>query len=216
MTPTTLELLNLSPGHDPSLPLLAISERRKSGLILCKAFHAEFAGPGAAINSPVEQPYQAIIAIGSPEVIMATSLEERRKAYGLRIQWGRWLYKIAAQEDPIQRVEKLFAGLEGFFGRQVVMRLPSEVLALLVGVLPSTIDQVRQRNALHLDKTTPLFPSNNLKITTISLAGLAHNSQISPADLNLGISLGQPVEAPLETTATLRDIKKTYVKLRSA
>ncbi|MEB3293591.1 MAG: hypothetical protein VKJ24_10560 [Synechococcales bacterium] len=214
MTPAPLERLNLPPSHDPSLPLLAISERRKSGLILCKAFHAEFVGPGAAINSSVEQPYQAIIAIGSPELVPAVSLEERRKAYGLRIQWGRWLYKIADQTDSVQRVEKLFAGFEGFFGRQVVMRLPSEVLAMLVGVLPSTIDQIRQRDGLHLDRATLLFPSTSLKIATVSLPSLAQSLTVPSQGYTQDHNMVAPLEVPLETTATLRDIKSAYAALR--
>jgi hypothetical protein len=180
--------------------LLMVSEHKKSGLILCKEFHAEFAGPGAALGSPVEQPYKAVIAIGSPEIVEANGGHDRSRAYGLRIQWGRWLYKIADHEDPIVRVEKLFAGFEGFFGRSVVLSIPSEVMALLVGVLPMTVDQVKHRYSG--DRKTLIFPCDQLKVTT-----LAWNTP----------SILTRKDAPLRTQTTLHEIQQTYSRmLRSA
>jgi hypothetical protein len=124
-------------------PILAVSEQKKCGLILCKAYHADFAGPGAAVGSPVEQGYNVVIAIGAPELVAVETFEERHKAYGRRIQWMRWLERITNYPDPNIRVEKLLAGFEAFFSRQVVLELPDEVLALLVGVLPQTVHAVR-------------------------------------------------------------------------
>lgn len=189
-------------GSPTSDQLLAISEHKKSGLILCKDYHAEFVGPGAAIASPVEQPYRAMIAIGSPEFVPVKTPEQRRQSYGHRIQWGRWLHRIAEQSDPEVRVERLFDGLEGFFGRQVVMVLPVEVVAALVGVLPQTVAAVRRRY-IHpgpWDKTTLLFPSQHLKVTMVNLA------QGTP----------KIVEVPLTATATMRDIQVCYAQLRFA
>ena len=183
-------------GADTSL--LMVGERKKSGLILCNEFNAEFAGPGAALGSPIEQPYKAIIAIGSPDIETATNSYDRSRAYGLRIQWGRWLYTIADHDDPIVRVEKLVAGFEGFFGRSVVMSLPSEVMALLVGVLPTTVEQVKQRYSG--DRKTLAFPYDQLKVTT-----LAWNTPRLCQDV------------PLQTQATLQEIQQTYSHmLRSA
>jgi len=126
-------------------PILAVSEQKKCGLILCKTYHADFAGPGAAVGSPVEQGYNVVIAIGSPELIPVETFGDRYKAYGRRIQWMRWLEKITNYPDPTVRVEKLLAGFEAFFSRQVVIELPDEVLALLVGVLPQTVNTVRSQ-----------------------------------------------------------------------
>ena len=145
-------------------PLLMVDEQKKSGLILCKEFHAEFAGPGAALCSPAEQPYKAVIAIGSPNIMATSNTTDRSRAYGLRIQWSRWLYRITDQDNPIDRVEKLLAGLEGFFGRSVVMSLPSEVLALLVGVLPHTVEQVKEN---YHQGNMLIFPCDQLKVTTL-------------------------------------------------
>lgn len=126
-----------------SSQLMAISEQRKSGLILCKQYHAEFAGPGAAVGSPAEQGYKAVIAIGSPNLVPVNTHEERQKAYSRRIQWGRWLNRIVDHTDPVQRAEKLFSSFEEFFDYQVAANLPDRVLAMMVGVLPQTIQMVR-------------------------------------------------------------------------
>lgn len=128
-----------------SQPLLAISEHKKSGLILCKSFHAEFAGPGALIGAPLEQGCTAVIAIGSPEIVEVSTHEERQKAYGRRIQWIRWLQKITDHQDPVQRAEKLLSGFEAFFDRKIMASLPDEALALLIGVLPQTVTAVRSQ-----------------------------------------------------------------------
>lgn len=182
--------------------LLAISEQKKSGLILCKEFHAEFAGPGAIVGSLVEPHYRAVIAIGSPQLIPIKSLKERHRAYGQRIQWGRWLQRIVENPEPTLRAERLLAGFEEFFGRQVVISLPSEVLAMLVGVFPDTIDTVRAQH-WHLGRlgNTAFLPSSDqLKVTTITL----------------NRALREATEVPLLTTATISDIQRAYAVLRSA
>jgi hypothetical protein len=129
-----------------SSQLMAVGEQRKSGLILCKQYHAEFAGPGAAVGSSAEQSYHAVVAIGSPSLVPVITHEERQKAYSRRIQWGRWLNRIVDNPDPILRAEKLFASFEEFFGYQVAANLPDHVLAMLVGVLPQTIQSVRMQH----------------------------------------------------------------------
>lgn len=186
----------------PAEHLIAISEQKKSGLILCKEFHAEFAGPGAMIGSLVEPHYRAVIAIGSPELIPIRSFDDRRRAYGQRIQWGRWLQKIIENPEPTLRAERLLTGFEEFFGRQVVISLPSDVLAMLAGVFPSTIDAVRSQHwrSNKLVNTAFLPSSDQLKVTTITL-------DRAVSEVN---------EVPLLTTATISEIQRTYAVLRSA
>ncbi len=199
---TLIASSNRSGGPFPVEHLLAISEQKKSGLILCKEFHAEFAGPGAVVGSLVEPHYRAVIAIGSPQLISIKSLDDRRRAYGRRIQWGRWLQKIVDNPDPTLRAERLLAGFEEFFGRQVVISLPSDVLAMLVGVFPGTIDAVRAQH-WHPEKSgyTAFLPnSDQLKVTTITL----------------NRALQKATEVPLLTTATIGEIQRTYAVLRSA
>jgi hypothetical protein len=126
--------------------LLAVSSHKRSGLILCKAFHAEFAGPGAMVCSPAEQEYTAVIAIGSPALVEVLTYEERRQAYGRRIQWIRWLHTIVKNPDPTQRAEKLCSSFEEFFGSHILVAIPDDILALLAGVLPETVKTVRSQH----------------------------------------------------------------------
>lgn len=133
-----------------ALSLWAVGERKRSGLIFCKAHYADFAGPGALITGPVEQSYSMIVSIGTPEMVEVTTHEARQRAYSSRIQWGRWLNKIVSHPDPSQRVEKLFSGFEAFFGDHVIAGLSDDVLGLLAGVLPHTVATLRQsRHRLH-------------------------------------------------------------------
>jgi hypothetical protein len=126
----------LAPG---SQRLLAVSESKKSALILCKKFYAEFAGPGAAISLDVEENYEAILAIGSPNLVEVVTLEARQVAYRRRIQWLRWLQKIAESPQPSSRAEKLLSSFAAFFGSQIAVDIPDELMAMLVGVMPHTI-----------------------------------------------------------------------------
>lgn len=126
--------------------LLAVGEHKRCGLILCKPHYAEFAGPGAAIGTPIEQGYTAIIAIGMPEIVEVSSYTARQQAYSRRIQWVRWLHKIVSHPDPGQRAEKLLAGFEAFFGNRTLINLSDDVLALLAGVMPHTMTLLRSQH----------------------------------------------------------------------
>ena len=150
--------------------LLAVNEYQKSGLILCKSYHAEFAGPGALVSTTLEQQCTAIVAIGAPEIIEVVTPEERQKAYGRRIQWMRWLQKITVHPSPVERLEKLLYGFEAFFGRAVVQELPHEVLALLVGVLPQTVG----RSQLHYS----LKAAGEEKISVLQSSVLVFSPQV--------------------------------------
>lgn len=173
-----------SPAAIPSSKrLLAVGEQKRSGLILCKPYYAEFAGPGAAIGSSVEQTHSLVIAIGSPDIIEVVNHQERQRAYGRRIQWVRWLQKIVAHPDPIQRVERLFSGFEEFFCSEVLLAIPDEVMGLLAGVLPQTVASARSQNSRFDRSEKPedhrsLEKSQDLNIGFIQLdcpSSFAHN-----------------------------------------
>ena len=164
----------------PAQQLFAVSEQKRSGLILCKRYYAEFVGPGAAICGASEKDCDRIIIIGSPEVIEVTTHEARQQAYGRRIQWIRWLHRIVSAAEPQQRAEKLFSGFEEFFGSEVLVSIPDDVLALLAGVLPHTITILRshQQNIERGDaQHYPLVP-NGLDVKVIPLDGKPFYSEI--------------------------------------
>jgi hypothetical protein len=154
-------LLNQSDVHNllQSEQLLAISEHKRCGLILCKEYHAEFAGPGAAISSTVEQDYQMVVAIGAPDLAPIRTQGERQKAYSRRIQWMRWLQRITDYPDAAVRAEKLLAGFEAFFSDQLVATLPDSVLARLIGVFPQTVALVRSQKYPVAASSSAMVPS---------------------------------------------------------
>lgn len=140
------------------IPFTAVSAHRRNGLILCKTFHAEFVGPGAAVGRPSDFDCHTVIAIGkqsSETTALNTleeliTLEERQDAYRRRIQWMNWLRKLTDQQHPKARAEALLASFDAFFEPETVATLPVEVLALLIGVLPRTMEQVLQQHYAHL------------------------------------------------------------------
>ncbi|GEM_PF-1067464 len=154
-----------------SRQLLAVGEHKRSGLIICKAHHAEFAGPGAAVGTLIEPDCISVIAIGAPEIMPVITPKQRQTAYSRRIQWIRWLQKITEHPDAMQRAEKLFASFEEFFGAQALMGLSDEVLALLIGVMPSTVATVRSHHQVPqlLDLPALAASSEPLKFSSVRL-----------------------------------------------
>ena len=123
--------------------LLAIQLDRPCGLIICGAHHAELAGPGAVVYSPVEQGYASTIAIGSPRLVPVKGVEARVAAFRRRIDWLRWQQRITRHDSPMVRATLLLQGLDGLFGSHVTAQVPTAPLARLAGVLEDTMDRAR-------------------------------------------------------------------------
>ncbi len=124
---------------------LAVDSRRKNGLIICKQYHAEFAGPGAAVGGFFDRDCHAVIPVGDLNLTMPESYEERQKAYKIRIQWMRLTYQATTNEVPMQRARTILSQFEAYFDAAIVAQLSDETLAQLVGVLPRTIRLARPR-----------------------------------------------------------------------
>jgi hypothetical protein len=118
--------------------LLIVSPRRRNGLILFKRYHAEFAGPGAAVGGLIDRDCQRVLPIGNLSLISPESSEERQRAYLIRRQWVRLTIEIIDNLTPLQRAQRILH-LES----EQRAQLPDETLALLVGVLPETIRKAR-------------------------------------------------------------------------
>ncbi|NET56155.1 MAG: hypothetical protein F6K47_08260 [Symploca sp. SIO2E6] len=127
--------------HDQQL--LIVSQRR-NGLILYKRYHAEFAGPGAAVGGLFDLDCQQVLPVGNLSLLSPKSSEERQRSYALRMQWIKLIKQITSKPVPLQRAQKILEQFEGFnFKAETIAELPDEAFALLVGVLPHTIRQVR-------------------------------------------------------------------------
>lgn len=124
--------------------VLMVNSRRRNGLILCKGYHAEFAGPGAAVGSFYDKDCKWALAVGNLSLLSPESHEERQKAYLIRRQWIRLTRQITENEVPQQRVQMILNQFEHYFDTETVSQLPDEAFALLVGVLPQTVKLVRR------------------------------------------------------------------------
>lgn len=123
--------------------LLTVDSHKRGGLIIFKPFHAEFAGPGAAIGSVFDQDCVAVLPVGDFATIVPDTPEERQKSYLIRRQWIRLIQQITDSPDSDDRVRMLLNQFTNYFDGLTVHQLPDEAFALMVGVLPQTVNQVR-------------------------------------------------------------------------
>ena len=126
-----------------SQELLVINPRRKNGLIIYKKFHAEFAGPGAFIGGKLDFDAIEIITVGKLSLINPQTSEAKIQAYKMRRQWVRLTKQITDNPIPIERAQIILNQFEHWFDAETVAQLPDRAFALLVGVLPQTINKVR-------------------------------------------------------------------------
>ena len=124
--------------------LLMVNSRRRNGLVIYKQFHAEFAGPGAAVGGFFDMDCVKAIPVGDLSLVEPDTHEERQKAYLIRRQWIRLTQQFTDNAVPLQRAQMILNQFENYFDPATVAQLPDEAFALLVGVLPQTIRSMRQ------------------------------------------------------------------------
>lgn len=130
--------------HILSGRLFVVNKRRKNGLILYKQFHAEFAGPGAAVGGIFDQDCQQVIPVGNLSLVSPSTHAERQEAYLIRRQWIRLTQQFTDTSSPLQRAQLILNQFENYFDPETIARIPDEPFALLVGVLPHTIRMARR------------------------------------------------------------------------
>ena len=124
--------------------LLVVNSRKRNGLIIYKRFYAEFAGPGAAVGSFFDLNCEGILPVGDLSLIHPEDQAERQKAYLIRRQWIRLTQQFTDNPMPLQRAQLILNQFENYFGVETIAQLPDDAFALLVGVLPHTIQRARQ------------------------------------------------------------------------
>ncbi|MGF1482343.1 MAG: hypothetical protein ACFB4I_23170 [Cyanophyceae cyanobacterium] len=124
--------------------LLIVNPRRKNGLILFKQYHAEFAGPGAVVGSNFDDDVTKILPVGNLSLIEPQTSKDRINAYLIRRQWIRLTKQITDNPVPLQRAQVILNQFEHWFDDQTASQIPDEAYALLIGVLPQTIKEVRE------------------------------------------------------------------------
>lgn len=123
--------------------LLIVNPRRKNGIILYKKYHAEFVGPGAVIGSQFDDDVTGILAVGKLSFVIPQNTQERINAYLIRRQWVRLMKQIIDNPVPLQRAQVILNQFENWFSSETASAVPDDAFALLVGVLPGTIREVR-------------------------------------------------------------------------
>lgn len=121
-----------------------INSRRRNGLILYKPFHAEFAGPGAAVGGSYDQDCRLVIPVGNLVLARPESHNDRQNAYLIRRQWIKLTQQFTDQSSPAQRAQMILNQFETYFDQQTIARVPDEAFAMLVGVLPYSVRMARR------------------------------------------------------------------------
>ncbi len=129
--------------------LLIVSSRRRNGLILFKKYHAEFAGPGAAVGSHLDLDCERIHSVGSLSLLEPKSHEDRQRAYLIRRQWIRLTYQFTDNATSLKRAQMILNQFETYFDRETIARVPDEAFAMMVGVLPHTVRLARRPPRKH-------------------------------------------------------------------
>lgn len=124
--------------------LWVVNSRRRNGLIVLREFHAEFAGPGAAVGGDLDsEDIIGVIPIGNLSLLSPDSHEAHQNAIKIRLQWIRLTQNFTDQPRPDDRARMILEQFKTYFDQATVDLVPDQAFALLVGVLPRTIRRVR-------------------------------------------------------------------------
>ncbi|MEM6448702.1 MAG: hypothetical protein AAF703_00135 [Cyanobacteria bacterium P01_D01_bin.105] len=123
--------------------LMVVNSRRRNGLIVLREFHAEFAGPGAAIGGGLDDGVVGVIPIGNLSLLEPDSHDAHQSAIKIRLQWIRLTQNFTDQPSPDDRARMILEQFKTYFDKETVNMVPDEAFALLVGVFPQTIHRVR-------------------------------------------------------------------------
>lgn len=121
-----------------------VNSRQRNGVILCKPFHTEFAGPGAAVGGYLDLDCQRVIPMGKLSLVRPDCHQERQNAYLIRRQWIKLTQQVTDKSAPIQRAQLILNQFENYFDQETIARIPDEAFALMVGVLPYTVRMARR------------------------------------------------------------------------
>ena len=125
--------------------LWIVNSRRRNGIVVYKKFHAEFAGPGAAVGGTLDANCDRITALGNLSLIEPKSYEEQQKAIRIRLQWVRLTQNFTDKPIPIERAQMILEQFKTYFDQSIVDSVPDEAFSKLVGVFPRTVRQARKR-----------------------------------------------------------------------
>jgi hypothetical protein len=124
--------------------LMMVNDRRRNGLIICKTYYAEFAGPGAAVGGEFDLDCDHIIPVGDLSMLVPKNHDDRQRAFKIRRQWIKLTQQFTDHSEPAQRARMILNQFENYFDQSMISKIPDDAFSLLVGVLPYTIRQARR------------------------------------------------------------------------
>lgn len=136
-------VMNAVLEHINSGKLWIVNSRRRNGILLYKKFHAEFAGPGAAVGGVFDADCKQIIGLGNLSLVEPKSYAEQQKAIRIRLQWVRLTQNFTDKPIPIERAQMILEQFKMYFDQEIVDDVPDEAFSLLVGVFPHTVHRAR-------------------------------------------------------------------------
>lgn len=120
--------------------LLCLKSQCLSGVILQKPYFADFIGPGAVVGGAFDLQCTSVYLLGSVEFMVPETPAARRTAFQQRISYVDYLQEISQLPSPIRRSHAIISWLSQQFGQDEVSKIPHQLLAALVGVLPESIN----------------------------------------------------------------------------
>jgi len=124
---------------------LAIKPRCRGGLIIQKSFYADLLGPGSAVGSYFDIKCTLIYPLGDVQFCAPEKLHVRRKAVQQRLACVRRMQDIVLMPSSLQRAQQVIQLLNRWVGPEETQKVPEELMAQLVGVLPKTIALAREQ-----------------------------------------------------------------------
>lgn len=121
--------------------LLAVSGDEGAGLIIQKPFFAEFVGHGAAIGGLFDLQCVTVYTLGNVQISVPEDKMGRQAAFQKRIADIEFMQELCQLDSPLERGVSVLTQLCNQYDPYQVKSIPNDVLAKLVGVLPSTITE---------------------------------------------------------------------------
>ncbi len=126
--------------------LLALTPDCPGALFLQKAFYTEFVGPGAAVGGNLDVQCTAIYRVGNVRFCVPETYEERQQAFRKRIEYIARLQELMLVDAPLRRAGLVINQLGQWLGLQEAQKVPNELIASLVGLLPRNVEFARQQS----------------------------------------------------------------------
>lgn len=124
--------------------LLSITMGDNVGIILQKPFFAEFIGPGSAVGGIFDLQCVTIYTLGQVEFTVPETQDARKLAFERRMEDLSAMQDLCQSDGPLARSIKFIETMSDRFGEDQIRSIPDEVLAKVMGVLPSTIEMAWQ------------------------------------------------------------------------